>query len=199
MTTPNNTSNSEPTAQAGAPDLADLVAAQKPSELLDPDVNASPLGRWINRSAEFVGVVLMSVVVLLVFSNAVSRYVLGKAIVWSDEVVIDLMPWLGMIGLFLSIRRREVIRISHFIAGLPRKVKSAIEIFVTILSAAVFTYLAIVSFNYVSMFGGDRSVYLDLPAYWFTSALVIGAAGSAAAYVYELIYDLRAKAGAGQQ
>lgn len=199
MTTPNKMPAEMVTSQAETPDIADLVAAQRPSELRDPDADMSPFGRGINRFAEFVGVVILSVVVLLVFSNAVSRYAFGTAIIWSDEVVIDLMPWLGMIGLFLSIRRREVIRIGHFIEGLPSRVKSSIELFVTVLSAAVFTYLAIVSFNYVSMFGGDRSVYLDLPAYWFTSALVIGAAGSAIAYLVDLIPGLRAKSSSGQK
>ena len=38
-----------------------------------------------------------------VFVNAVMRYMLNTSIIWAEEVVLGLVPWLAMSGLFLAI------------------------------------------------------------------------------------------------
>lgn len=159
--------------------------AARRQELLDPDAGAGLVDRIINRIAEIVGVGVLATIVTLVFANAVGRYVAGTPLIWAEELVIALIPWLAMSGVFLSIRRRHVIRIDVFAAKLEPMVRRALDIFISVLSAATFTALAYYAFSYVSLFGGDRTVYLKLPTGWFMSAMLIGAAGAALAFVVD--------------
>ncbi|NJO37853.1 MAG: TRAP transporter small permease [Rhizobiales bacterium] len=119
------------------------------------------------------------------FLNAVGRYVFASAIVWAEELVIALIPWLAMTGVFLSVRRRGVIRIDYFVERLPGRVRVPVSVFASVLSAAAFVYLARYSLDYVTFFGGDLTTYLELPTGWFTSAMAIGAAASALAFIAE--------------
>ncbi len=171
--------------------------ATKAAELSDPDIGASAVDRAINRVAEVLGVAILVVLLGLVFGNAVGRYAGGYMIVWADEMVISLMPWLGMVGMFLSIRRRQVIRIDYFVNNMPPKLARAVLLFADIMSAAVFLYLAVISFQYVQLFGGDKTIYLRIPTGWFSSAMVIGAAAAALAYGAHFVRDLRKPQRAG--
>ena len=179
------------------PEVADLGVqmgeATKAAELSDPDLGASSIDRAINRVAEVLGVTVLVAIIALVFSNAAGRYLGGNMIIWADEVVISLMPWLGMIGMFLSIRRRQVIKIDYFVGKMPPRVVKAVLLFADIMSAAVFLYFAVISFQYVGLFGNDKTIYLRIPTGWFSSALVIGAAGAALAYLAHFIRDARRK------
>jgi len=171
--------------------------ATKAAELSDPDIGASAIDRAINRVAEVLGVAVLAVLLALVFGNAAGRYLGGNMIVWADEMVISLMPWLGMLGMFLSIRRRQVIRIEYFVANMPPRVARAILLFADVMSAAVFLYLAVISLQYVQLFGADKTIYLRIPTGWFSSAMVIGAAAAGLAYAAHFVRDFRKPRRAG--
>ena len=117
------------------------------------------------------------------FVNALSRYALDYSFVWAEEVVISLVPWLAVTGLFLSVRRRQMIRIEFFLdkfppAGPARRSRPSAEL----LGAVMLAWLAWLGFNYVATFGGDPTPYLALPKGLFTSALWLGAAAVALAF-----------------
>lgn len=168
-----------------------LGRAGRDQELHDPDAGRSPVDRWINRIAEVIGVAALATIVALIFLNAVGRYAFSAPILWAEELVIALIPWLAMTGVFLSVRRRAVIRIDHFAERLPHGLQPALSVFGSALAAAAFIYLAFHSFDYVKLFGGDPTTYLELPTGWFTSAMVIGAAASALAFALDAFHTSR--------
>ena len=176
-----------PARGVASDDLADQIdAASRAADLANPDPKASFADQMINRVVEIAGVSVLLAIVALVFFNASSRYAFNFTFIWGDEMVIGLLPWLGMCGMFLSIRRIE-----FFTLALPEWLRRPISLFASVLSAAVFVYLAYVSFQYLQLFGGDKTIYLRLPRGWFTSALAIGSALAALAYTIELIRELR--------
>jgi len=173
-------------------DLArQLDEATRSADLVDADEGLGFIDRTINRIAEVAGVSVLVVVVLLVFGNAASRYTLNRTAVWADELIISLIPWLAMWGMFLSVRRRKVIRIDFFVSKLPPRVQLAVAALADLVSAATFAYLAIISFNYVQLFGGDRTVYLKIASSWFISAMTIGAALTALAFLADIVRSYR--------
>ena len=163
-----------------------LGRAGRDQELFDPDVGRSVADRWINKITEVLGVAALATIVALIFLNAVGRYAFAAPILWAEELVIALIPWLAMTGVFLSVRRRAVIRIDHFSNMMPSHLRSALSVFGDILASAAFVYLAFHSFDYLKLFGGDSTTYLELPTGWFTSAMVIGAAASALAFALDI-------------
>jgi TRAP-type C4-dicarboxylate transport system permease small subunit len=166
------------------PDLAARIgAASRQHELVDPDVGLAPLERVINRAAELAGVGLLGGILAIVFANALLRYALDTSLVWAEEVVISLVPWLAVTGLFLSVRRRQMIRIEFFLERFPPAARAALAAGGQLLGALMLAWLAWHGFNYVMTFGGDRTPYLALPKGLFTSALWLGAAAVALAFV----------------
>jgi TRAP-type C4-dicarboxylate transport system permease small subunit len=170
---------------------ARLGRAGRDQELHDPDAGRAVADRWVNRIAEVVGVTAIATIVALIFLNAIGRYAFAAPILWAEELVIALIPWLAMSGVFLSVRRRSVIRIDHFVDKLPAGLQTAFSVFGSVLAAAAFVYLAFHSFDYVNLFGGDPTTYLELPTGFFTSAMVIGAAASAIAFIVEIFSSRR--------
>lgn len=135
--------------------------------------------RVVDAVWEAAGVVAMVTATALIFCNAAARYLFAKSVPWADEVVIGLIPWIAMIGLYISIRRGSVIRIEYFFLKLPVSVRPPLVLFTTLVSAAAFVQLAVYSAQYISFFGRDLTPYLGLMRGWFTSALVVGAAATA--------------------
>jgi TRAP-type C4-dicarboxylate transport system permease small subunit len=175
---------SRPPGDDSTSDLARQVdEAARAADLAPDDGEATRFGRAINRVAEAAGVAVLAVIVSLVFFNAVGRYAFRFTFIWGDEIVLSLLPWLGMLGMFLSIRRRQVIRIDFFVASRSRAVARALEIAGSLVAAAAFVYLAVVSIQYMQFFGGDRTIYLKIQKGWFMAALVIGPALAAGAYL----------------
>ena len=182
---PARTAALSPQALAG-----EIEAASRGSELRDPDVGRPALDRWINRTAEALGVLLLAAILLTVFGNAVGRYLFNSSLIWAEEIVIALIPWLAVLGLFLSARRRQMIRVEFFTARLSPRAAEVVRLMGEGLCACAFGYLAYVAFDYVSVFGRDPTPYLGMPKGLSSSALVIGAGIVAAAFVVALIRDV---------
>lgn len=180
-------------------DIATAISsASINAELASLDnVAETTVDKWINGIVEFLGVIVLIGITLLVFANALLRYTFNSGIIWADEVVIAMVPWLAMLGMFLSVRRREIIRIGFVLDRLTPGVRRLFLVFTELASTVAFGYLAIVSFSYLSLFGADRSVYLSLSKGWFTSAMVIGAGIVCLAFLAEAISHVRRSDGAG--
>lgn len=168
---------------AAEPDLsARIDHASRRLELEDPDRGLPLAERVINRAVELLGVALLGGIFAIVLANALARYALDYSFVWAEELVISLVPWLAVAGLFLSVRRQQMIRIEFFLDKLPPPVRRAVAILAELLGAAMLAWLAWLGFNYVATFGGDPTPYLALPKGLFTSALWLGSAAAALAF-----------------
>lgn len=180
---------SEPSSADPQDDRTDLservAAAGRRQELVDPDRGLPRGDIVVNRVAEALGVALLGSVVLIVFVNAVMRYLLDTSIIWAEEVILGLVPWLAMVGLFLAIRRHTTIRIEYFFERLPAPIKPAVLVLGQAWGAAVFAYLAWVSVGYLQLFGGDRTPYLGVPKGIFSTALLVGGIAALAAFALE--------------
>jgi TRAP-type transport system small permease protein len=182
---------SRPTAEG---DLgARIGAASRQQELADPDRNLPLVERVINRAAELLGVGLLGSILAIVLVNALARYALDHSFVWAEEVVISLVPWLAVTGLFLSARRRQMIRIEFFLDRFAPATRILLASLGQLLGAVMLAWLAWHGFNYVSTFGGDRTPYLALPKGLFTSALWLGAAAVALAFAGAAWHERRAR------
>ena len=175
-------------------DLARRIgAASRQQELEDPD-RALPLGdRMVNRTAEILGVAILGGLLAIVFANALSRYALNYSFVWAEEVVISMVPWLAVVGLFLSVRRRQMIKVEFFLAKMPAPAQRVLAVLAELLGAVMLAWLAWLGFHYVATFGGDRTPYLALPKGLFTSALWLGPVAVALAFAVAAWRERRAR------
>ena len=177
---------------AASGELAGRIAeASRRQELRDPDEGLGLVGRAVNRAAEIVGVSALAAIVLTIFANAVGRYAFNRSIIWAEELVLLLVPWLAMAGVFLSVRRGTMIRIEYFFGKLPRALRRPLGPLGHLFSACVLTFMAGISVQFVLLFGFDRALYLEIPRMYSSSALVVGGFASALAFIAVLVRERR--------
>jgi len=175
-----------------ADNLSEQIAeATRHQELADPDQGLPFLDRAVNRVVEIIGGGVLCTIVGTIFVNAVSRYAFNYSFNWVEELVIYLTPWLAMTGLFLAIRRGTMIRIDYFYEKFTPAAKRPIGILGNILCVGVLCFLGGISFNYVTLFGGDLTVHMRFLKGFSTSALMIGGFAAALAFLAVLVREAR--------
>ena len=174
-------------------DLAERIGqAGRNQELIDPDAGLGMLDRTINRIVEIIGVTALVAIVLIIFVNACGRYAFNAHLLWAEELVLLLLPWLAMTGTFLAVRRGTMIRIDFFFDRLPRAIRTPIALTGYVVCIAMLAFLGVISSRFVMLFGADTSPYLDLPTGWSTAALAIGGFAAATAFLALLLRELGA-------
>jgi TRAP-type C4-dicarboxylate transport system permease small subunit len=148
-------------------------------------VAAGTFDRLLNGLVGFAGAACLIAITLLVFANATLRYTANESFIWADELVLGLVPWLAMCGVFLSVRHREIITVTFFTDLMPPALRRLSKALADLIAAVSFAYLAYVSIDYLGLFGRDRSVYLGIPTGWFTSAILVGSALVAGAFLID--------------
>ena len=183
----------KPRSAGAAPEgLAGRIAeASRRQELRDPDEGLGVVDRAVNRAAEIVGVSALGAIVITIFANAFGRYAFNRSIIWAEELVLLLVPWLAMTGVFLSVRRGTMIRIEYFFEKLPPVLRRPLGPLGHLFSACVLTFMAGISVQFVLLFGFDRALYLEIPRMYSSSALVVGGFASALAFVVVLVRERR--------
>lgn len=195
MTSNKNISKPESARQY---DLAQSIAtATAALELQDPDDGAGPVDRWLNRIVEATGVLILATVFLLILGNALMRYLVNGAILWSEEVAIAALPWVAMLGLLLAVRRRQMIALDFLVDLLPSSYQAALVRFSFALCTVIFCTLAYTAYHYTAIFGRDPSPYLGFSKGLSTSAFTIGAGLIALAFFAALVRTMLGKKNKG--
>lgn len=177
---------------AGADVLSDQIAeATRRQELADPDRGLPFLDRAVNKVVEIIGVGVLCTIVGTIFVNAVSRYAFNYSFNWVEELVIYLMPWLAMTGLFLAIRRGTMIRIEYFYENFAPAIRRPIALLGNIVSVGILLFLGAISFTYVTLFGSDLTVHMRFFKGFSTGALMVGGFGAALAFLVVLVREAR--------
>lgn len=172
--------------------LADRIGeASRNLELGDPDVGLSRIERAINLAAEILGVGALVTIVVVIFLNAAGRYLLNTSLIWAEELVLLLVPWLAMTGMFLAVRRGTMIRIDFFYERMPWTFRAPLGPLGHLLCTAVLVFLAVVSTDYLLLFGADRTPYLDLPKGISSASFVVGGVAAGVAFLVALYKEGR--------
>jgi TRAP-type C4-dicarboxylate transport system permease small subunit len=143
-------------------------------------------GGAVNFLMEWFAVLLLGVVTVLVLGNAVSRYTLNMPLPWAEEVVINMMVWLGAAGMVIATMRGALITCDIVTGRLSPRTARIVAVSCTVFSAvvmAIFTYL---TWQYLMVFGGDRTPVLRIPKAWVISGLLFTTAGVTLALVASL-------------
>src|SRR5690606_13390286 len=85
-------------------------------------VGARP-GSALMRPVEAVAAVLLVVIVGLLLTGVVARYVLHTPIIWVDEAASISFLWLAMMGAAIAIDRNEHLRLTVFIGMFPDRLR----------------------------------------------------------------------------
>jgi TRAP-type transport system small permease protein len=187
---PRSLGGQSPSPSVGGDIAAELDRFQEQQELADPDRGLPLADRLVNRAIEAIGVVCLAAIFVIVFASTLGRYVLGQPLIWGEEVVLGIIPWLVASGMFLSVRRRRLVKVEFISSKLPARAALAVSIFGQLLSIFVFAYLSVAAYRYLGFFGRDPTPYLGLPKGLSTSAYLFSGAATTLAFAVGLLQYL---------
>lgn len=118
-------------------------------------------------------VVFMAVMVVIIFSQAFARYVLGVSILWSEQIAILSMVWITFLGSAIAWRGDSNIRVDFFLRLLPKKLKAYVEVFNYIICIIFLVILAYYSIQVIELTATQINPISGLPNSLFYLPILI--------------------------
>ncbi len=114
------------------------------------------------RANRAVIVVMMVVMVALVFTNAVSRYVFSYSIVWAEELTQYLMVWIVFIGAGLAFREGRHVAVEVFQDRLPARPRLFVRKLILALLVLFLLALTALGLRYVMFAAGQETPVMNI-------------------------------------
>lgn len=132
--------------------------------------------RILIKLTEAVVIVMMAIVVVTVFAEVVTRSLMGRSLIVTEEIGRYLMIWVAMLAVSLVAADEGHMRINLFADAVAPKVGSVIDILADLLVIgflAVFVYLSIQILPNMQRQG---TVTLGISMAWIYAAMPVGGA-----------------------
>ena len=137
---------------------------------------AAAIDRAIGAITEPVAAVLVVVEVIILASGVFTRYVLGRPLVWTDELATILFLWLAMIGSVVAYRRGEHIRLSVLVRRAPARIAAILETVSSVITAIFVIELMPASVKFFQQEQIDLTPALSIPQSYVVLAIIVGLA-----------------------
>lgn len=145
----------------------------------------------LDKVVEVAGVLALVSIVVLVLVNACGRYLFSRPLVWTEEVVATLLIWVVMIGSYLALERGQMIASTAILNRFAPRVQQAIGVASNALAAVSFAWIAHVGWQYLGLFGFDKTPYFGFPKGVYIAALPLAAAAMALVAVGVVVFRVR--------
>ena len=86
--------------------------------------------------------VFSGALVLILMTQVILRYGFSRPLFWAEEICVQLLVFITLIGLSLLLKSRQMIAIDMVISALPRRVKSVVALALQVASLAVIVFFA---------------------------------------------------------
>lgn len=136
-------------------------------------VGARP-GSALMRPVEAVAAVLLVVIVGLLLTGVVARYLLHTPIIWVDEAASISFLWLAMMGAAIAIDRNEHLRLTVFIGMFPDRLRGFVDALALLIVVVVLGALILPAIEYVREESFITSAALNISVSYRVSAIVLG-------------------------
>ncbi|MCJ8141035.1 TRAP transporter small permease [Falsirhodobacter halotolerans] len=152
-----------------------------------PTAPKGTLRRSATTVVEVAAIVLLVGLVALVLCNSIGRYLFSRPLPWTEEVVTALLMWLGGLGITVAALRNGLIACSIWTARLRPRGRRVLRITQNLFGIATMAALAWFAWQYMGIFGSDRSPLIGMPKAVPISGIIGCAAGLSLAFVIDLI------------
>lgn len=147
---------------------ADGKAARRPFAAA---VEAS-LGSFV----EMVAAALVAIEIAILGAGVVSRYILARPLVWSDELASILFLWLAMLGAVIAFRRDEHMRMTAIVGMLAPPRRALFDAFATCAALAFLLLIVWPATEYAQDETFITTPALEITNAWRAAALPVGSA-----------------------
>jgi len=155
------------------------------------------LKKLFDNIEEYIIIVLLPVMVVVVFTSTMTRYLQLFAIPWSEELARYIMVWLAYIGASLGIKKGAHLGIDALVSALPPKLRIVL-VFVRTGVILLFTALVVFySFQIISHQQriGQISPAMLIPIWWAYLAVPVGCFMMGIRSIQVVVADIRSNFG----
>jgi TRAP-type C4-dicarboxylate transport system permease small subunit len=132
---------------------------------------------WLaDHLEELLGATLLTLMAILALANVVTRYIFHFPLAFTEEIEVNVLVWLTLFGTSMAFRRRHHLRMLFFQDKLPDRLKTTLNLGISLLGAALFTtlgylgYLQILEERILEI----TSESLNIPQWFYTLCIPMG-------------------------
>lgn len=144
----------------------------------------------INNLEEIMATFFLMMMCIFVFLQLFYRYLLKDPLLYAEEIARYAYIWVTFIGLSLSTKTKEHIRIDFFVEKLPGKIKSIVNVMIKIITLALLVFLTYWGMRLVNFNRMMLSPALRIPLYLIYYAFPLGTALASIRTVQAMIGDI---------
>jgi TRAP-type transport system small permease protein len=151
----------------------------------------------IGQLERLVGILLIFNIVLNITAQVFSRYLLGRPLVWVEELATYSFIWVTFVGASLALKYRRHIRIETFVGRLAARYQALVRLVIYVLIALLLVMLMQYAPRVMAVESRSYSVSLPVrvPRSWFYSVpLFVSAVSMMLTTVYYILAEARAAA-----
>ena len=126
------------------------------------------------RPLEAASAALLSLIVVLLLTGVVARYVFSLPVIWIDEVASLSFLWLAMLGSVIAMHRNEHLRLTLVVERVPEHWRGYVQAFALCAVAATLLALTLPALEYTRDEWAIRTPELSLPNSLRVSAIAFG-------------------------
>lgn len=132
----------------------------------------------------YIGSFFLTITTAIVIMNVFTRYFLSFTFHWSEEIAVGCFVWVIFLGFVNAYKSNELLGVEALVNFLPKKAKSVLEFFTSILLALISGVMFYFSFKYVA--GSTKiTAALELSYKYIYTSIVIA---FALATIYALYF-----------
>lgn len=133
------------------------------------------LSRLLTKVETILVVFLLSLMVLLAFTQVVLRNVFHSGILWADIVLRHLVLWIGFVGALLATTSDRHISIDALTRYLPDRFRYGVKIITDLFAAVVCYFLFRAAMTFLGFeISDNHMVYGEIPAWYAESIIPVG-------------------------
>lgn len=111
---------------------------------------------WVEKGEISLGILMISTIVVSIFSQVFSRYALGRPLVWVEELSTYCFIWGTFLGASIGLKQARHIKIRVLSSLIPGNIQRWLSFF---------TYLCIAIFCFVMIIQGIRAMGIESRQY----------------------------------
>jgi len=135
--------------------------------------------KFFNKIYDTIGVGIFIAMTFVVLLQILFRFVLHVSIPWTEEMSRLLFIFLGFFGLGIAVREKELIVIEFFLHKLKGRLRTAVDCFISLFTAAFFGVIFVGAFKMMrSAWPTYFSTMEWLSNGWLYFAAVLGMGGA---------------------
>lgn len=128
----------------------------------------------ITKLTRYLLIIGMVIMVVLVFTQVVTRYFVGNTPFFIEETSRGMLIWVSLLGASLALRRGQHIGVEFFVKKLPEKIQPFINALAIMFVFGFLLFFLYASFKYSIKQTGLSSATLPISMFWFYLALPVG-------------------------